>query len=197
MAAPHVAGAAAVILSKTPTLAPAQVGSALIEMSTTGLVVSAGTGSPNRLLHVDPVATGSPTTTTTAAPTTTTSTTAPTTTTTATPSTTTTTAAPTTTTTVTPIRVPGAATSVSARSISRSAVSVTWKKGAANGSPIVSQIVRGYRNGSLAVTVTVSGTPTSTNLSALAGGSWRFTVTEVNAAGAGPESKLSNTVSLR
>lgn len=194
MASPHVAGAAAVILSKTPTLAPAQVGSTLIGMSTTGLVISAGTNSPNRLLYLDPVATGSTTTTTTAPTTTTTA--APTTTTTAAP-TTTTTAPSTTTTTAVSAKVPGAATNVSARSTSRSSATVSWKKGADNGSAITSQIIRGYRDGVLAVTGTVSGTTTSASLAALPRGSWRFTVTEVNAVGAGPESARSNTVSLR
>jgi len=195
MASPHVAGAAAVILSKTPSMTPAQVSTALVDMSTTGLVLSAGTNSPNRLLHVDPVATGS-TTTTTAAPTTTT--TAPTTTTTAAPSTTTTTAAPsTTTTTAAPAKVPGAATNVTASATSRSSVWLSWRKGPANGSAITSQIIRGYRNGVLAMSATVSGSPTSVGLSALPRGSWRFTITEVNAVGAGPESARSNTVNLR
>lgn len=194
MASPHVAGAAAVLLSKTPSLTPAQVGSALTDMSTTGLVVSAGTNSPNRLLHLDPVATASPTTTT-AAPTTTT-TAAPSTTTTAAP-TTTTTAPSTTTTTAAPAKVPGTATNLSAQATPRSSISLSWRKGAANGSAITSQIIRGYRNGVLTMTATVSGTPSSASLAGLLRGSWRFTVTEVNAVGAGPESALSNTVNLR
>lgn len=52
MAAPHVAGAAALILEREPTLTPAQVASRLIDLSITGVVGNAGAGSPNRLLHV-------------------------------------------------------------------------------------------------------------------------------------------------
>ncbi len=53
MAAPHVAGAAAVLLSQQSTLSPATVGSRLLNATTTGVVTTAGTGSPNRLLFVD------------------------------------------------------------------------------------------------------------------------------------------------
>ncbi|CAL9436049.1 hypothetical protein SUDANB6_02144 [Streptomyces sp. enrichment culture] len=52
MAAPHVAGAAALHLADHPTATPAQVSSALTSAATTGTVTSPGTGSPNRLLHV-------------------------------------------------------------------------------------------------------------------------------------------------
>ena len=50
MAAPHVAGAAALFLGNNPRATPAQVASALVANSTPGKVVNAGTGSPNRLL---------------------------------------------------------------------------------------------------------------------------------------------------
>ncbi|WP_341720740.1 S8 family serine peptidase [Micromonospora sp. FIMYZ51] len=52
MAAPHVAGAAALILANNPTYTPAQVTQALLADSTPGVVTDAGIGSPNRLLHV-------------------------------------------------------------------------------------------------------------------------------------------------
>ncbi|MFE9763268.1 S8 family serine peptidase [Streptomyces sp. NPDC005808] len=52
MASPHVAGAAAVYLGDNPTATPAQVATGLINNSSTGVVTSAGTGSPNRLLNV-------------------------------------------------------------------------------------------------------------------------------------------------
>ena len=51
MAAPHVAGIAAVLLEAAPTLTPAQVAQSLLQGATTGVVTSAGSGSPNRLLH--------------------------------------------------------------------------------------------------------------------------------------------------
>jgi subtilisin family serine protease len=51
MAAPHVAGAAALYLSANPAATPAQVGSAIIGAATPGVVTSPGNGSPNRLLY--------------------------------------------------------------------------------------------------------------------------------------------------
>jgi subtilisin family serine protease len=50
MAAPHVAGAAAMALSAHPSWTPAQVRNDLVNRATTGKVTSPGTGSPNRLL---------------------------------------------------------------------------------------------------------------------------------------------------
>ncbi|MFD0202845.1 MULTISPECIES: S8 family peptidase [Saccharothrix] len=63
MAAPHVAGGAAVLLGATPSLTPAQVADAMIANSTPNKITSPGTGSPNRLLFVntgDPGGPGSP-----------------------------------------------------------------------------------------------------------------------------------------
>jgi subtilisin family serine protease len=51
MAAPHVAGAAAMVLAAHPTWTPRQVRDLLVQQSTTGRVGGRGTGSPNRLLH--------------------------------------------------------------------------------------------------------------------------------------------------
>ncbi|GAA4547237.1 S8 family peptidase [Amycolatopsis samaneae] len=53
MATPHVSGAAALLLSRTPTLTPAQVATALVNDSTKN-VISGAQGSPNRLLMVNP-----------------------------------------------------------------------------------------------------------------------------------------------
>ncbi|MFJ1704826.1 S8 family serine peptidase [Kitasatospora sp. NPDC088346] len=52
MAAPHVAGAAALYLSAHPQATPAEVQSALVNAATPGRIGSAGRGSPNRLLYV-------------------------------------------------------------------------------------------------------------------------------------------------
>ncbi|SNY51008.1 S8 family peptidase [Paractinoplanes atraurantiacus] len=54
MASPHVAGAAARVLSGSPGLTPAQVRDSLVNGATTGVVTSPGTGSPNRLLYLAP-----------------------------------------------------------------------------------------------------------------------------------------------
>ncbi|WP_328338802.1 S8 family peptidase [Micromonospora sp. NBC_00421] len=52
MASPHVAGAAALVLSANPSYTPAQVASSLTGSATTGVVTNPGSGSPNRLLFV-------------------------------------------------------------------------------------------------------------------------------------------------
>ncbi|SMC89654.1 S8 family peptidase [Kibdelosporangium aridum] len=52
MAAPHVAGVAALYLSANTGATPAAVQSALIQRSTTNVITSPGSGSPNRLVFV-------------------------------------------------------------------------------------------------------------------------------------------------
>jgi hypothetical protein len=52
MAAPHVAGAAALYLGANRTATPAQVAGALVNNATGAKVTNPGTGSPNRLLFV-------------------------------------------------------------------------------------------------------------------------------------------------
>jgi subtilisin family serine protease len=52
MAAPHVVGAAALVLAANPSYTPAQVASSLTSNATSGVVTNAGTGTPNRLLYV-------------------------------------------------------------------------------------------------------------------------------------------------
>jgi hypothetical protein len=51
MASPHVAGVAALILSQSKSLSPAQVTTEIDKAASTGKVGSAGTGSPNLLLY--------------------------------------------------------------------------------------------------------------------------------------------------
>ncbi|SCL25703.1 Serine protease, subtilisin family [Micromonospora nigra] len=53
MAAPHVAGAAALLLGDSPGLTPAQVASTMFTNSTPNKITSPGSGSPNRLLFVN------------------------------------------------------------------------------------------------------------------------------------------------
>jgi subtilisin family serine protease len=52
MAAPHVTGAAAIVLAAHPEFTPAQVRDFLVEHATIGVVGRRGAGSPDRLLHV-------------------------------------------------------------------------------------------------------------------------------------------------
>ncbi|TDK28276.1 serine protease [Arthrobacter crusticola] len=54
MAAPHAAGAAAVLLSQNPALTPAQVSASLTGGSTPGVITGATAGTPNRLLYAAP-----------------------------------------------------------------------------------------------------------------------------------------------
>ncbi|MER5740669.1 MULTISPECIES: S8 family peptidase [unclassified Streptomyces] len=54
MAAPHVAGAAAVYLAGHPSATPAQVATALVNGATPDKVTTPGSGSPNRLLRLVP-----------------------------------------------------------------------------------------------------------------------------------------------
>ena len=54
MASPHVAGVAAVLLSRTPLLTPAQIAALITSTATAGVVTSAGKGSPNLLLYSAP-----------------------------------------------------------------------------------------------------------------------------------------------
>jgi subtilisin family serine protease len=51
MATPHVAGVAALYLQSNPSASPTVVRDAIVGSATTGVVTSAGTGSPNRLLY--------------------------------------------------------------------------------------------------------------------------------------------------
>jgi subtilisin family serine protease len=57
MASPHVAGAAALVLGAHPAWTPAQVRDALVTNADSGVVSSAGTGSPNKLLYTGWLAT--------------------------------------------------------------------------------------------------------------------------------------------
>lgn len=54
MASPHVAGVAAALLSANPTFSSADISSKLRSSATPDVVLSAGTGSPNYLLYLDP-----------------------------------------------------------------------------------------------------------------------------------------------
>jgi len=51
MAAPHIAGAAAILLGRNPDLSPAQVTATIVDSATTNVLLNVGTGSPNALLY--------------------------------------------------------------------------------------------------------------------------------------------------
>lgn len=53
MASPHVAGVAALVLEATPSANPGAVFSTVVEIATSGVLSSLGTGSPNLLLFAD------------------------------------------------------------------------------------------------------------------------------------------------
>merc|ERR1719263_92730 len=53
MACPHVAGAAAAVLSENRGYSPSQVKSALTNSALSNVVSNPGSGSPNKLLHLD------------------------------------------------------------------------------------------------------------------------------------------------
>jgi len=63
MAAPHVAGVAALVLQVAGSLTPSQVSARIVADATTNAVLSAGTGSPNLLAFVPVASTGVTTTT--------------------------------------------------------------------------------------------------------------------------------------
>lgn len=60
MAAPHVAGTAAMMLTAHPSLSHHQVRQLLIDTATTGVVYERGSGSPNRMLFVEQPPTDAP-----------------------------------------------------------------------------------------------------------------------------------------
>jgi subtilisin family serine protease len=60
MAAPHVAGAAALILETRPAATPAEVARALVASATSGLLKRPGAGSPDLILYAGSIGTAAP-----------------------------------------------------------------------------------------------------------------------------------------
>ncbi|SMC85284.1 S8 family serine peptidase [Kibdelosporangium aridum] len=60
MATPHVAGAAALVLTQHPAYTPAQVRDALVNNAASGVLKNVGSGSPNKLLNTQFIGGGGP-----------------------------------------------------------------------------------------------------------------------------------------
>lgn len=176
MATPHVAGAAAALLSRQPSLSPAQVGSAITGAATAGVVADALTGSPNLLLFVEQASSPSPTPTASPSPTPT-ATVSP---------------SPTPTPTVS---APSPVTNVSARADKRKA-NVSWTPGSDGGSALTGQWVVILRDGGVVAERSIAPTATSVSITGLARGNYTFRIRTANAVGSA-ESGLSNTITIR
>jgi subtilisin family serine protease len=172
MASPHVAGLAARYLSAANSASPAQVMTALINATTTNVVISPGTLSPNRLAYGDPATIPSSPETTTAPGTTT---------------------LPPGTGTETMPSVPGKTGTPVALAGANSSW-LNWTPAANGGSPITGHIVRIYRKKSLISQVVVDADSYHTISSLRAGSSHYFTVAAMNGVGAGPFSDPSNSI---
>ncbi len=169
MAAPHVAGAAAAVLSQDPTLTPTQVGAALLDAADPGVLTGVSAGTANRLLFVPtlgsaPEPTPEPTPTPTPEP--------------------------------SPATAPSAATDVSA-SAGRRAARVAWVRGDDGGSALTAQTVAVYSGTRRIRTLRVPAGSTGLRVHRLKPRrAYAFTVVETNAVGSSPESARSGTVTV-
>ena len=200
MAAPHTAGAAALLLGSAPLSTPAQVHARLVEDATTGVLTELAPGSPDRLLHVatrtatpEPPPTGDPAPPPPApqpqpqpqppappaplpAPV----------------------EQPTPTTGQPPTaQAPTAARDVRARRQHR-AVAVSWRRSEARGSAIIRQAVVVHARGQRVRTVEVSGARSRATVRRLAPGvRYTFRVVAWSEAGRSPLSRASDPVTPR
>ena len=181
MATPHVAGAAALLLSQRADLSPSEVSAQLDAAATPGVIRNATSGTPNKLLHVmvaepdpardqtqpapapdgdsDPAATQPEP--------------------------------------EVEVTAPARATRPEAAA-RRRAATVTWGQGDDGGSPITRQVVRVYRGTKRVGAFTIPGDVTGVRVTGLRPGKvYRFTVIEKNALGRSPESAKSNKVRPR
>ena len=180
MATPHVAGAAALLLSQRTRLSPTEVAAQLDAAATPDVVRNASSGTPNRLLHlaaaVQPVpapdhAQPDPTTGEDSDP---------------------------------AAEEPEIELTKPSRAgrpeatARRRAASVTWRQGHDGGSPITRQVVGVYRGAQRVGAFTIPGDVTGVRVTGLRPRTtYRFTVTEKNALGTSPESAKSNKVRPR
>jgi subtilisin family serine protease len=194
MAAPHAAGAVAMLVALEPGLSPAAVESRLTSSATTGTLSAIGSGSPDRLLYVTqttsepaPAPTPEPAPEPSPQPT---------------PGDEPVPSDP----AEDPAEDPGEepapepdgsvpalpdAPRASERNLQ---ATVTWKLPASVDAPVTSQTLRVWRNGTLHHSVTVSATATSAKVKLDAGAAYRFDVAATNRWGQGEFSPLSNEV---
>ena len=173
MAAPHVAGAAAVLLARSPQLTPAQVHDQLVAAATSGVVGNVFGATPNRLLFSASSLTSTPAPA--PAPTEPTSPVEP------TPAEST----PVVTEPVTaPVEArPAAPTSVKAKG-ARRAATVKWSAVAASSAQVSHYRVKIYRDGNYVRSLKAASDVTTLRLARLNPGSFRFLVSAVNNVGA-------------
>lgn len=167
MAAPHVAGAAAVLLSRNPALTPAQVSTDIVNFSTAGLVTNATAGTPNRLLYVPEAgATPAPAPAPAPAPVTASAPSAP-----------------------TDVTAEAGTSAGSAH--------LTWTNSASNGSDITKQTINIYENGVKTYVLDLGAQYNSVNITGLPEGkTYTFALTSTNAIGTSPESAQSKPVTI-
>ncbi len=198
MAAPHVAGVAALLLSADPAATPATIATRIKANATTGVVRNPGTNSPNLLLSTlsaTPTTTTSTTSSTTTSTsttssTTTTSTSTTTSTTSSTTSTTSTTLRPTTTTTAPVATAPPAATNVVARAKVRGA-SVSWTIGGNGGSRLTKQTLI-INDGRIRTYYDIGANWTGAEIAGLTPGrAYSFSIVKWNVLGSSPEARSS------
>lgn len=192
MSTPHVAGAAAVLLSQRPDLAPSQVAAQLNADATPNVISNVTAGTPNRLLYLAGAAVPAPQ----PAP--------------SSPDT----SYPDTGSEPQQDPVPGdgsvtqpepepevtrpGRSSKPRAMVRRRAAAVTWVQGDDGGSPITKQIVRVYRGPKRVGLVRVPGHVTRVKVTGLEPRKvYRFTVIQRNSAGKSPQSAKSNKVRPR
>ena len=182
MATPHVAGAAAVLLSQRPSLSPADVAARLDADATSNVIANATGGTPNRLLYLGAALASEPV-----------------------PAPDETQAAP------APDQEPDSAASEPEVEVTtpsraakpqaaakRRAATVTWVQGDDGGSRITRQVVRVYRGTTRVGAFTIPGDVTGVRVTGLRPGKvYRFTVIQKNVLGKSPESAKSNQVRPR
>lgn len=178
MAAPHVAGLVARLLSASPATSTGDAMAQIVSAATVGAVTNAGPQSPTLLAHADPAAIDTPATTVPSTPTTTAPAGGDTAT---TPDSSTTPAIPAR--TGLPVALPGA-----------SSAWLEWTEAPQSALPVTAHIVRVYSKSKLVKTVRVGAAAAHLITGLSSRSRYYFTVANENGAGVGEFSPRSNTV---